>query len=108
MREGYKKTEIGVIPEDWEVVNTEAILIKDKGAIKIGPFGSQLKKEYLTDNGYKVYGQENVFKNDFKLGNRYINKERYEQLKSSQICSIRCSISSLVTLGVSFLTFKPL
>lgn len=99
MKEGYKKTELGLIPEEWDVVGIESILINEKSAIKIGPFGSQLKKEFLTDHGYKVYGQENVFANNFNIGNRYINEERYEKLKSSSLVSGDFVISMMGTVG---------
>ncbi len=92
-------TELGEIPSEWEVVSTEEILVKDKNSIKIGPFGSQLKKEFLTEKGYKVYGQENVFYNNFKLGNRYINEERYNQLKTSNLLAGDLVISMMGTVG---------
>lgn len=42
-------------------------VLKPNG-IKIGPFGSQLKKEILLPDGqYRVYGQENVYKSDREL-----------------------------------------
>lgn len=37
IREGYKETEIGIIPKDWEVDVFENICIK-KGLVR-GPFG---------------------------------------------------------------------
>jgi type I restriction enzyme, S subunit len=45
IREGYKQTEVGVIPEDWEVVK-----ISDVAEVKTGPFGSALhEKDYVLD-----------------------------------------------------------
>lgn len=42
---GYKQTEVGVIPEDWEVVT-----IGDIANVKTGPFGSTLhEKDYAVD-----------------------------------------------------------
>lgn len=99
MKEGYKKTELGWIPREWRVIGTEEILIDEKNSIKIGPFGSQLKKEYLTNSGYKVYGQENVFRNDFNLGDRYIDQERYDLLKSSSLKPGDLVISMMGTVG---------
>lgn len=69
MKEGYKNTEVGVIPEDWEMTNITDVITKN-GGMKIGPFGSQLKKEFLVKEGYKVYGQENVYEKNFEIGNR--------------------------------------
>ena len=53
-------------------------LIEDYGGIKIGPFGSSLKLDTLTEDGIKVYGQGNVIKDDFTLGHRHIPIERFE------------------------------
>ncbi|MCY6355375.1 restriction endonuclease subunit S [Clostridium sp. ZS2-4] len=99
MREGYKKTELGEIAVDWGCANTEEILKDEKGSLKIGPFGSQLKKSFLVEKGYKVYGQENVFNNDFNIGNRYIDKERFNKLSSCKLKSGDLVISMMGTVG---------
>lgn len=96
----FKKTEIGDIPVDWEVVSTLDIIKKGPRAIKIGPFGSQLKKEYFVQSGYKVYGQENVFKNDFMLGNRRLDKRRFEMLSSFQLHPGDVVITMMGTIGM--------
>ena len=45
MKKGYKLTEVGVIPEDWEVKKLSEI-----ADIKTGPFGSSLhEKDYVED-----------------------------------------------------------
>jgi type I restriction enzyme, S subunit len=47
LRPGYKQTEVGVIPEDWEVK-----LVHEIAAIKTGPFGTLLKaSEYSEGDG---------------------------------------------------------
>lgn len=43
--QGYKQTEVGVIPEKWEVVAIETLATD----MSDGPFGSNLKKEHYTD-----------------------------------------------------------
>jgi type I restriction enzyme S subunit len=68
---------IGEIPSHWEIKRVKH-LIEDEGGIKIGPFGSSLKLDTLTDDGIKVYGQGNVIKNDFTIGNRHIPIERFD------------------------------
>tara|TARA_B100002052_G_scaffold67296_1_gene60631 strand:- start:3199 stop:4551 length:1353 start_codon:yes stop_codon:yes gene_type:complete len=68
---------IGEIPSHWEIKRVKH-LIEDDGGIKIGPFGSSLKLDTLTDDGIKVYGQGNVIKDDFTLGHRHIPIERFE------------------------------
>ncbi len=45
LREGYKQTEVGVIPEDWKVK-----AISDIANVKTGPFGSALhESDYVRD-----------------------------------------------------------
>jgi type I restriction enzyme, S subunit len=81
----FKDTPIGKIPVDWEVSSLDHLTLLHKGSIKIGPFGSQLKKEELVANGIKVYGQENVMKNNFQIGNRFISYNKFESLKSVEV-----------------------
>lgn len=68
---------IGEIPKHWDTKKVK-YLIEDYLGIKIGPFGSSLKLDTLTEDGIKVYGQGNVIKNDFTLGHRHIPIERFE------------------------------
>ena len=73
---------MGEIPEHWEVKRLKYFLAKKKGALKTGPFGSQLKTSDLTLNGeYKVYTQRNVLDNDFTKGNDRIDKTKFLSLK---------------------------
>ena len=45
--EGFQKTEVGIIPNDWKVISIKAI-----GNIKTGPFGTLLKaNEYSQNEG---------------------------------------------------------
>ncbi|MDO4174944.1 MAG: restriction endonuclease subunit S [Eubacteriales bacterium] len=68
--------------------------------IKIGPFGSQLKKETLMPYGqYKVYGQENIYAKDFSLGERYLQKEHFDRLSSCEIIPGDFVMSTMGTIG---------
>ena len=83
----------------WVTTLLPNILQKQVG-IKIGPFGSQLKKEYLLEDGpYRVYGQENVYARDFSIGNRYLSRERFVQLQSCEIKEGDFLISTMGTIG---------
>jgi len=83
------------------LMGIDEFLIKKKAAMKMGPFGSSLKKEYFVNTGvrFKVYGQENVFKNNMFEGNRYINKERFIKLKSCEIFPGDFLITVMGTIG---------
>lgn len=69
---------IGEIPSHWNVKRVK-YLLNDYDGIKIGPFGSSLKLDTLTNCGIKIYGQENVIKNNFQIGHRYLPIEKFEQ-----------------------------
>ena len=82
----------------WDVKRIEEVAAKDKYAIKAGPFGSALKKEDYVPEGYKIYGQEQVIRDDLEYGDYFINEEKYESLAS-------CSVSEgdvLISLVGSF------
>ena len=67
--------------------------------MKIGPFGSALKKEYYTETGVKVYAQENIFQEDFNIGNYYISEEKYQTLKGCKLEPGDLVISMMGTIG---------
>jgi type I restriction enzyme S subunit len=81
----YKKSEVGIIPEDWKVAELNALGRRGRPAIKAGPFGSSLTKSIYTAEGYKVYGQEQVIRGDCLYGDYFISKERFSELKSCAV-----------------------
>lgn len=100
---GTKSSEIGEIPEDWTCQLITEVVKRGAASIKIGPFGSALKKEYLVKNGYKVYGQENVYEKNMEIGDRYISHDHYVQLKSCKIEQGDFLISMMGTIGKCFI-----
>ena len=55
---GYKRTEVGVIPEDWESSCVRAISSSSRNAIVGGPFGSDLvSKDYVAHGVPVIRGQ---------------------------------------------------
>jgi type I restriction enzyme S subunit len=77
----------------------EDIAAPRTGAIKIGPFGSQLRKEDLSEHGFKVYGQENVIARDFRIGDRRIDTSKFTTLKSCRLFSEDLVITMMGTIG---------
>jgi len=49
LKPSYKQTEVGVIPEDWEIKKLGAL-----ARFRTGPFGSTLHKEDYTNNGIPI------------------------------------------------------
>lgn len=86
-------------------------LIKDnKANVKAGPFGSSLKKEFYVEKGYKIYGQEQVIKDDPFYGNYYIDEERFNSLKSCEVHAGDILISLVGTCGKTMImpsVFEP-
>ena len=72
-------------PKNWSVSTIKEVAEKDKSAIKAGPFGSALKKEYYTDSGYKIYGQEQVISGDINYGDYYIDEKIFNKLRNCEI-----------------------
>ena len=55
---GYKRTEVGVIPEDWKSSSVRAIASSTPNAIVGGPFGSDLvSKDYVAHGVPVIRGQ---------------------------------------------------
>ncbi|MEI8196401.1 MAG: restriction endonuclease subunit S, partial [Phycisphaerae bacterium] len=86
VKPGYKQTEVGVIPDDWEVNRLDALGSGFAPAIKAGPFGSSLTKDTYVPSGYKVYGQEQVIRGDYLFGDYFISVSKFRDLQS---CSVR-------------------
>jgi type I restriction enzyme S subunit len=86
-------------PKNWDEYLIEDIASDKKHSIKAGPFGSALKKEFYTPRGYKIYGQEQVIRDDFEYGDYYIDEERFKKLKNCEIKSGDILISLVGTYG---------
>jgi len=64
IKKGYKQTDIGVIPEDWNNVTIEEI-IKE---ISMGPFGSDIKVSNFVSEGIPVLNGYSVSDKCVKFG----------------------------------------
>lgn len=83
----------------WNMTLIENTISNDKNAIKAGPFGSALKKEFYVEEGYKIYGQEQVINNDVNYGDYYISESRYKKLENCAIQHDDVLISLVGTYG---------
>ncbi|MEX0932909.1 MAG: restriction endonuclease subunit S [Candidatus Pacearchaeota archaeon] len=102
--QGYKQTEIGVIPEDWED-GTLSELTESDGLIR-GPFGGSLKKEFFVKRGLKVYEQKNAIYRDIELGDYYIDQNKFMELKRFEVKSGDFIVSCSGTIGRIYLIPK--
>ena len=86
-------------PMKWNVSKIEDIAEQEKNALKAGPFGSALKKEFYVKSGYKIYGQEQVICGDASFGDYYIDEEKYKELKNCAVQAGDILISLVGTYG---------
>ena len=63
---GYKQTEVGVIPEDWESTTVRDIASPVRNAIVGGPFGSDLVSNDYVEAGVPVLRGQN-------MGSRFVS-----------------------------------
>jgi type I restriction enzyme S subunit len=89
----------GELPKGWKWSLITDLIEKNKHALKAGPFGSSLKKEFYVKDGYKIYGQEQVIIDNPYYGNYYVNEEKYEELSSNKVKPFDVLISLVGTVG---------
>ena len=86
-------------PKGWDMPLIEDVVANEKNALKAGPFGSALKKEYYVSSGYKIYGQEQVISGDHTFGDYYIDEDRYKSLENCAVQAGDVLISLVGTYG---------
>ena len=90
---------IGDIPEHWEINKYKYLLKEEKNAIRVGPFGSELKGCDFITTGYKVFNQRSVLDKDFINGDCFINEKKYKELKAFKVNSLDILITTRGTIG---------
>jgi len=95
----FKEMKWGKIPKEWDIQKLSKVVVEGDG-LKRGPWGGSVKKEYFVKTGYKIYEQKCVIKNDFSLGNYYIDEEKFQELKQFEIESGDLLMTAAGTLGV--------
>jgi len=89
----------GELPNKWKWVKITDLVENNKHALKAGPFGSSLKKEYYVKEGYKIYGQEQVISGDPFYGNYFVSDNKYQELYSNKVKPFDVLISLVGTVG---------
>jgi type I restriction enzyme S subunit len=87
------------LPNSWDICFFEDIAANKENAIKAGPFGSALTKKCYVPSGYKIYGQEQVIREDASFGDYYIDHKKYSKLKSCEVAPRDILISLVGTIG---------
>jgi len=82
----FKKTEIGEIPDEWDVKRLIDLAGNEKYTFTGGPFGSDLKENCYTDHGIRIIQLQNIgdgeFLDDYKI---FTSEEKANELRSCNI-----------------------
>lgn len=102
-KELRKDTKISTeIPSKNLPVGWNWIRLGDIGVFKKGPFGSSLTKDMFVEDGinsFKVYEQKNAIQKDWKLGNYFITKEKFDNMQSFVVKPNDIIVSCAGTIG---------
>ena len=89
------------IPKGWEWCR-----LNDLAQYRKGPFGSSLTKSMFvakSNQSFKVYEQKNAIQKDFRLGDYYISKEKFEAMQSFIVKPNDIIVSCAGTIGETYL-----
>lgn len=98
----FKQTEIGEIPEDWEVVELDSIKAPGKFSCAGGPFGSSLSSKHYTPTGVPVIrgGNLSAGHERFKAENFvFVSEEKADELQRNLAFPGDVVITQRGTLG---------
>ena len=89
--------------QEWEPRTIESLAAKHKGAMRTGPFGSNLLHSEFSDTGdVAVIGIDNAVQNHFVWGEpRFITLEKYEKLTTYRVYPGDVVITLMGTIGRS-------
>jgi type I restriction enzyme, S subunit len=90
---------LGEVPEGWRVGPLKFFIEQKNGAIKTGPFGSQLTAQDMTHGSIKVYNQRNVIDVDFVGGENFISEKKFHELSSFETFPGDLLITTRGTIG---------
>ncbi len=90
---------LGVVPSTWNIVRLKHVLKAKKGAIKTGPFGSQLHSSEMLDSEIKVFNQRTVIDRDISSGDNYISLEKFNELRSFEVFPGDLLVTTRGTIG---------
>ncbi len=80
----FVKSEIGLIPKEWEFVQLEDACLKSKYSFSMGPFGSDIKTDNFVPAGVPVIRGVNLTKEPFNEdGFVFVTEEKADELRAA-------------------------
>ena len=87
-------------PNGWRWVKLGELCDPTKGSSRIGPFGSSLRKDELSESGIPLIGIENILPNRFEqCFRRFISTAKYSELKDYTVKPGDVLVSTMGTIG---------
>lgn len=87
----------GEVPAHWDLLELKYCA----DDVQIGPFGSSLKLEDMSDSGeYKVYGQKNVIEDDFEAGEKWVDQDKFDELSGYEVAAGDVLVTMAGTTGM--------
>ena len=94
---------LGEVPAHWEMGPLKRFVARRPGAIKAGPFGSQLTANEMMEAAVKVYTQRNVIDRNLGEGINYISNTKFEVLRAFEVFPGDVLVTSRGTIGRTML-----
>lgn len=90
---------LGEVPAHWKIGPLKRFVMQRPGAIKTGPFGSQLTSAEMREGPVKVYNQRSVIDGDFSAGENYISDQKFGLLKAFETFPGDLLVTTRGTIG---------
>lgn len=86
-------------PKGWPSGDVGSV-VDERGDVRCGPFGTQLKVHEITESGVPLFGIENVHNNKFKpVTNKFVTEEKARQLAAFEIEPNDVLVTRMGTIG---------
>ena len=79
------------------------LLLREPGAIRIGPFGSALKKDEYSESGIRVLGIDDVLTRGSPRKPKFIPEAKYRELTQYRVRAGDILVTNMGTVGRAFL-----
>jgi len=86
---------LGEVPEHWEVRRLKSLVLESVA----GPYGSSLTKAMYVSQGFRVYGQQQVIPDDFRVGDYFISEEKFRSMQRYRVFPGDILVSVMGTVG---------